>query len=532
MDVIPNSRLSQSIINHDPAIENGIVQGVLSNADARILARTAAHLLGDHYRRSGELQIAAVDILFMLATSTHPHLAAAGTDGLFTLLAERLSDAFDPAACRLYDLIFSRIIDASRHHPSSRTIDQALRRFGLKNADDLMVRKQRVIERQPAKVGTAGDCRKCIVLSRVSLGAEIAVTSPVIAKLGEMFPRAEIVLIGHRIFGDLFSGVPRFRIRHCSYPPGNTLLARLEGWLDVLGIVDEEIAGLTDTQYLIVDPDSRLTQLGLLPLVQNESRYLFFESRSFRCRGFENISTLTSCWLQHHFGGFSPRPFVQPPIAACRYAQALRSRLIPADHTLTAVSLGVGGNDKKRLGIAFERALLDALACIGHNTVLLFKGIGREESERSERILASLSRAGKIRIAEIQGDDPRQLVDSRSKRDLLTWQGSLATYCALIAQSDIQIGYDSSNQHIATAAGVATIGIFADATTPMFVKRWAPHGTGPVRTVQAYDAAGSDLSLNIEDLDTRNRSRIETCLSQVLSFFSELTAAKNHRSGN
>lgn len=537
MDVTQNRQLQDAIISRDPVLEDRIVQNKLSGEDAQHTARTAAHLIVDHYHRTGSMQAAAVDILFALATSPHSDLAGAGTDGLFTLLAERLSDAFDPAACRLYDLIFSRIIDASRRHPSGQSIDKALSRFGLKNAASLSTRRQMLIDRQPFRCETAGACRKCILLSRVSLGAEIAVTSPVIAKMSEIFPRAEIVLIGHRIFSEIFSGVPRLRVRHCPYPTGNTLLERLGGWLDILSIVEEEIDGLADDQYLIVDPDSRLTQLGMLPLVRNESRYLFFESRSFRCEGLENISSLTSCWLQQHFGGKEPRPFVQPPAAARQYAQTLRTRLVPASHTLTAVSLGVGGNEKKRLGVAFERLLLQALSHTDHNQVLLFKGVGREESERSEQILDMLEKPGKIRIAHIDGDDPGGLLRSDSGNNVLAWQGSLATYCALIAHADLQVGYDSSNQHIAAAAGVPTIGIFADETTPMFVKRWAPHGPGPVRTVQAYGIADTEASFptisgvepEIEDIDTVDRPRIAACLSRVLSLFNELRSAKNLR---
>ena len=358
MDAIGNSRLQESIITGDPVLLDAIAQNDLSDADAGQIARMAAHLLIDLHRQNDKLQTSVVDILFKLATSSHPHLAAAGANGLFPLLAERLSDAFDPAACRLYDLIFSWIIDAGRHHPAGRAIDRALDRFGLKTADDLIHRKQRLLEPRPTDVPSAPECLKCIVLSRVSLGAEIAVTSPVIAKLRERFSRADIVLIGHRMFADLFSQIPAFSVRHFAYPPGKTLMDRLAGWLDVLAIVDAEIAGLEKSQYLIVDPDSRMTQLGLLPLTPNDHRYYFFESRSFRCRQADNLSVLTACWLQRQFGGNEPGAFIQPPAIARRFARSLHARLVPADHTLTAVSLGVGGNDNKRLGIAFETSLL------------------------------------------------------------------------------------------------------------------------------------------------------------------------------
>jgi ADP-heptose:LPS heptosyltransferase len=75
--------------------------------------------------------------------------------------------------------------------------------------------------------------------------------------------------------------------------------------------------------------------------------------------------------------------------------------------------------------------------------------------------------------------------------DVLTFEGRLGLFCALVAASDEYIGYDSAGQHIAAALGVSTIDIFADSNTPLAAKRWRPCGPGLVRVVKA-----DELSLN------------------------------------
>jgi ADP-heptose:LPS heptosyltransferase len=67
---------------------------------------------------------------------------------------------------------------------------------------------------------------------------------------------------------------------------------------------------------------------------------------------------------------------------------------------------------------------------------------------------------------------------------LLTWQGSIGRFAALIAASDIYVGYDSAGQHIAAALGIPTIDIFTGFTSPRMPERWAPYGRGSVEMLR------------------------------------------------
>ena len=60
------------------------------------------------------------------------------------------------------------------------------------------------------------------------------------------------------------------------YGRSSLLRERLLAALELQTIVDEP-------GTLVIDPDSRLTQLGLIPIC-DDARYFFFESRAFRRR--------------------------------------------------------------------------------------------------------------------------------------------------------------------------------------------------------------------------------------------------------
>jgi len=518
---------------NDEEIDSFISERLLTSSDAYCLADYCANIFLQHYHQTGKSLSGAISVLCRLATSNDADVMKAGLTGLFPLLIERLSDAFDPALCRLYDSTFSQVIGFCRRHPDGKFIDRMLDRFGLPSSESLFARKEALRNQKPSILNHPERYHKCILFSRVTLGAEVAITSIVLAKLLDVFPNAEVILIGDKAFADIFYQVPRFRVSHCPYPADTGLVGIMNRWAEAVAIVDKEIRILPESTYLIIDPDSRYTQLGLLPVIENEQYYWLFESRSFQHPGLEKISELTNCWLKLHLGRSDTAPFIRLSSCARHYARALRLKTTNENKIFTSVLLGVGGNNKKRLGLAFELALLKNLAGVKDNTILLFKGVGKEEIKRSEILLRELSASEGKRILHISGDDPRAFADAKSTAEIIAWKGPLSQYCALIAESDVHIGYDSSNQHIAAACGVPTIDIFADESTPMFSKRWAPYGPGPVKIVQAFDDHQTvasvdssvdriDRSLRSDGLEPIPNKRIEKTLLQTITCFAEL----------
>ncbi len=448
-------------------------------------ARQAADNFVAYYHTCDGYLAEAITLLCEIAILPDAALAEPGWRGLFSFLVERLSDSFDPRYCALYDRLFVQVVTFARRLPAGAALDDALRRFGLYGPDELLQRKQRLQHPAPLPLGARQAVRKVLIPSRVTIGADVAVTSVLMAKAKGVFPRAEIILLAPPATRALYAGDARVRVQTIAYDRGGDLIQRLTAWLDVLAMVDVETAGLAAGQYVVMDPDSRLTQLGIFPLIADDMRYYFFPSRGYRLEGLEAISELAAAWLAEAFGAEPPAaPYLALAPADVAYgrkmATALRDRARPH---LVLLNFGVGGNERKRVDDAFEAELMARLLTTG-SRLLLAKGVGAEEVAHAERLLAMLRTRGHT-VSEIAPD-----VDAPPSplSDVVAWQGSLGAFAGLIGASDLYLGYDSAGQHIAAALGVPTIDIFVDRQYPLIAKRWKPYSPGHVEVI----TAGSD----------------------------------------
>jgi len=427
----------------------------------------------------------AIMLLCEISTLPDAALAEPGWRGLFSFLVERLSDSFDPRYCALYDRLFVQVVTFARQLPAGGALDGALHRFGLHGPDELLQRKRRLQYPAPLPAGARQAVRKVLIPSRVTIGADVAVTSAIMAKAKGVFPHAEIVLLAPPATRALYAGDARVRVQPIAYDRGGDLIQRLTSWLDVLAAVDAETAGLAVGEYVVMDPDSRLTQLGIFPLIADDTRYYFFPSRGYRLAGVEAISELTAAWLAETFGAEPPAaPYLALGPVDVKYAREVTAALRDATRPhLVMLSFGVGGNERKRVDDAFEAELMARLLVAG-SRLLLAKGVGMEELARAERLLAML-RARGYTVGEIApgGDTSPSPVP-----DVVAWQGSLGAFAGLIGASDLYLGYDSAGQHIAAALGVPTIDIFVDRQYPLIAKRWRPYGMGRVEVITARPA--------------------------------------------
>jgi ADP-heptose:LPS heptosyltransferase len=366
------------------------------------LANTSARLLLELVQRGKPWNSELID-------------AAAEDPNLFRDLVEPLSDAFDTRMTAAYVSLFSQILE--RLHPALRAAETS-RRF------ERIGKPRRFSGPDPGQV---------VVLSRVTLGADVAITSTVMAALLKRFPASRITFAGPRKCWELFAAEPRIELLDVPYQRATSLGEKLD-----LGLA---ISVAQDT--IVVDPDSRITQLGLLPICP-EDRYYFFDSRSDSRPG--SLSQLASSWAQETFG-VSGAPWIS--------TQGQSAGTVDI-----TVSLGVGGNEAKRIGGPFERELMERLAASGKR-ILVDKGAGGEEAERVDRAVEGLP-------------------------NVSTFQGDFARFARSIARSSLYVGYDSAGQHVAGAAGVPhSISIFAGYPNERFVERWHPAGSGAIAVIRA-----------------------------------------------
>jgi ADP-heptose:LPS heptosyltransferase len=477
---------SSPLLNREISValaELGRLQKVrkLTPEAAMRLAIEAATTFLERLDASGGYERDAIALLCNLATLDDPSLARAGLHSLFPLLIEHLGDAFTPEACAAYDRLFVQVIQHCRKLPKGAVLDHQLRCFGLFTETDLLVRAAHVRERKRFDSAQARRINKVFVLSRVTLGADVAVTSVALAAMKATFPAAEIRLVANTKAFQLFAGDPRIQLCATEYPRGGELIERLASWQQTVESLQQHLRGLNPTEYVIIDPDSRLTQLGLLPLVTDERPYFFFESRRYGAVSVQKIGALTSHWLQQVFGHSQPLyPYCAPSqgdiAAAHTMVDVIKRR---GARSIVSVNLGVGTNPAKRLPDPFELRLLTRLLSDGA-TVILDKGGESEEVARIEGLVAALRGEGFLSGALDDCVYDTGLPSITAGIKLFTWQGSIGRFAALIAESDVYVGYDSAGQHIAAALGIPTIDIFTGFTSPRMPERWAPYGRGTV----------------------------------------------------
>lgn len=280
--------------------------------------------------------------------------------------------------------------------------------------------------RQPRRcIVDAGDV---VVLSRITLGADVAVSSVILDAVKRRFPSSQIWFAGPAKNYELFAGDPRVAHIPVNYPRQGSIRDRIS--------IAQSLK--LPEHALVIDPDSRITQLGLVSVCL-ERDYYFFESRSYGEETAEPLPVLTARWCRETFGTSDAKSYVAP--------------VSSLDGANTAVSLGTGGNPAKYLGSAFERDLLEKLSA--HGSVLIDRGAGGEEAERVNQATAGLPN---IRYSN----------------------GSFAEFAGAIARSSAYVGYDSSGQHIAAACGVPLTVYFTGAINERFRQRWHPHGPGKI----------------------------------------------------
>jgi hypothetical protein len=341
-------------------------------------------------------------------------LACGGDRELFRIVVERLGDLFEPRLCGVYADLFSQVI---------------ARRTGL-HADHLAARydrvcQPRVLDQDPNSI------QNVFVLSRVTLGADVAVTSTMLEAAKRRFPQAVIWFVGPRKNWELYAADPRLKHLAIAYGRAGSIDDRLSIWPQLRDAV-------CAPHSIVIDPDSRLTQLGLLPICREED-YYFFESRSYGADGAEPLSALSQQWAYETLGVPAARPYISTDLEASEFA--------------TTVSFGVGENPAKRVADPFEEELLRRLP----RPILIDKGAGGEEAGRVER---AVEKAGAEGIA--------------------MWDGSFAGFAAHIQHSKLYAGYDSAGGHVAAACGVPMISIFAGAVCERMFQRWRPTGPGNI----------------------------------------------------
>lgn len=443
------------------------------------------------YSRSGAYAREPIAELTKLAISEDASVAEPATRAFFVSLVERLADSFDPDAVSLYNRTFAQVIQICRLDPRAKSLDRELSAFGLAGEPELIARAERLRQVPRLTAPAAIHVERVIVLSRVTLGADVAISSVILERMKHIYPAAEIVLLGGRKASELFGGDARLRFRDIDYRRGGLMIERLHAWLDVLSCVRELTRDLTPSEYVVVDPDSRLTQLGLLPITETcraeqRPKHLFFPSREYGSSTSQSLSELTCAWLNEVGDeNVTTHPRVSLTRSDLESGCYLANRLRRTDsRPIIAINFGVGENPLKRVGAEFETALVNRLLQEGA-ALILDKGAGAEETARVDRVVSEATRSASDnrRVRSIETNEHNLAERPQFETDILVWNGRIGMLAALIGESDLYVGYDSAGQHIAAALDVPCIDVFAGYSSPRMLDRWRPTGKAATRLV-------------------------------------------------
>lgn len=374
--------------------------------------------------------------LISLAAFGDPPLAQEASRALFGILAEGLADRFDPQLADTYARIFSHAIALV---------------FPEADPSRLLERYQAVRRVRPFPEADHS-VSEVVVLSRITLGADIAVTSVLLDAAKRRFPLARIRFAAPEKNWRLFSADPKLEWLPVSYGRVATLRERLAAGQALTPHLDRP-------GTIVLDPDSRLTQLGLLPVCPEENYYLF-DSRSYGGDGSDPLPLLASRWAREVFGIPGCSPYMAPS----------DSPETPPAPFLT-VNFGVGDNPRKRLPDPFEPELLRGLAAMGMPLLVDLGGSKEEEARVRRAVDRSKADAGQVQL----------------------WRGSFAALAACISRSRLYVGYDSGGQHAAAAAGTPLVTVFAGFPSERMLARWTPWGPGPKQIVRADSGTVSDI---------------------------------------
>jgi len=464
------------------------------------LSRQVALSFVDRYYQSGIYEPEYITLLCEMATSfSDMELNSAAASALFEIIVERLCDDFEGVPVEIYNKVMSQVISYCRTLPQGVGLDKRLADFGLFSFEALCHRAD-LVQNRKYTYKLDKPLRKVILLSRVTIGADVAILSVMIQRLAKIFPQAEFVVIGSAKLQGLFGGNPHIRICPLAYARLGGLFERFSSWHGTLEILDHEMPPVCQDDTILIDPDSRISQLGLLPLTHGEN-YLFFNSRkqASSSKG-ACMAELANHWADSVLGitDFSYPSIWIPSSIRLKAQNIIASLRAGGCNQIVVVNFGVGTNPRKRVGIDFEKRLLAAILKDRKTVFLLDKGFGNDELAQSAMLLCNIRNQGFATI-DSRFEDSEYPRMSHGVIGLACTIGEIA---AVIAESDEFIGYDSACQHIAAAAGTPTLTIFAGSNNVDFIRRWSAYGKAS-HSVVHVDTITRPQNIDIDEVTSR-----------------------------
>jgi ADP-heptose:LPS heptosyltransferase len=482
-------------------------EGTLTVAWTTQVCSEAAELFMRGHRQ-GSLILEAVDILMDVAALPDFSLAEPGTKAFFANIIEKLADTFQRSDRLAQEAALARAIMRVRRLRGSEQCDAQLKEFDVQltdfglNTEDALIQRVRH-ERKPKSfdMALAEHVKMVIMFSRVSLGADVALTGVAIQKALRIFPNAAIVIFGSKQLEQIFGGHPRIRIKELKYERRGGMIGRFLAWPTAVRAVRDEAAAIGDVDgWLIINLSARVSQTGLLPFMprdQEAQRHFFWDTTVLTPDKAPSLVDHLNSWLQATFGAEPGAPLIQPALYLRRpdeeFGAAVAKLFGFAERTfVVSMKLGVGGLQDKRVWddtageetcSVFEREVVLRLLARG-DTVVLDKGFGAKEDAQAKALALVASNAGYavVTFSHTVGLVTPELAQAAR---LILLECTVGELASVMHHARCYVGYDSQGQHVSAALGLDVVTVFAGYPLPIFPDRWRPSGSGRIKIIRA-----------------------------------------------
>jgi hypothetical protein len=296
----------------------------------------------------------------------------------------------------------------------------------------------------------------------------------------------------------MFENIPNTRCITYIYKNDGTLFEKMTSWPTLLTITRQEAQGHQPGEVLLFDPDSRLSQLGLLPLIDDASTYVF-PSRASQARisDNKNLSLLANEWLNTILAEnktvYPKLSFAAPKLS--HYTKFYSALKASGCEFVVTINFGVGNNPAKFIAGHFEDALINRLLATPHTVVVLDTGRGENELKRVKHLL-KVFKTKNYQTAQVS-DIAIESFAQPFNHGLVAFKGPLCALGKMIDATDCFIGYDSCGQHLAAAARTPAVILFAGAPNTRFIHRWAPTNKENLTIPVISDTSRNNTSLQL-----------------------------------
>jgi len=441
-------------------------------------------------------EIPSLNIALLAETGFHkdPEISKTALNPLLGVIINELKKDFKQKELKIYLKMMPALI--LRAKENSELIRKWFKLMQINESNpkkDLYERSRTLINfKKKIPKEKRDDIKKIFVLSRSTMGAEIALNGIIIPKLLRIFKNAEIIFIDSTSTGKYLFKDPKIKIVDKFKDENGNVInlkwdrkgmpikERFECSANVSFFINHEIKNLREDEYFIVDADTRLSQTGSMPLVKTENHYFIDTTQKngefgVHINDVSKVKLLGRVCNEYLNYVFEDNEIDYPQISLSKQGKLNADSVFEEfgfnNKFNILFRLGVGV-ERRQLSREFEIGLANKIIKQGHNLILI-RSPDADEEEKNMNFINALKNSGKS-VTEIIVEDNKIKVVGKKDADFYTFRGDLESLKGMIKNSSVFLGYNSNGQHIASALEVPFVTISTGHANRLFYKRWIP----------------------------------------------------------